>query len=56
MSIHINGVRVEFSTGGGMVLASIGEPRAQEFVTEASPVEAMRSVLRKLSHATESVR
>lgn len=56
MAIYIKGVRVEFQMDGGLVFAAIGEPRAQEFVTAADPLEAMRSVLRKLSHAPQSDR
>jgi hypothetical protein len=55
-TIHINGVPVTFHHIGSDTVTSIGQPRAEYWLTDANDLEAMRHVVRELSHTSECER
>lgn len=54
--MFINGCPLAIHSTGGLVIASLGEPRAEVFVTAATERDAFVAVVRQLSHADDSAR
>jgi hypothetical protein len=55
MTLHINGVPVTFHHIGSDTVTSIGQPRAEYWLTDSSDLEAMRHVVREF-HTGKSER